>query len=127
MSPCADNYHSHAVAEIVSQHFHLRKAEEHMDSVDVARIFKKARAEGKQIWYFSTPASLPIEVIQEHVIPLAKIQTGQPILSHGGDDFTAAFEDAGMAHTVQVLIPAKGTDYEKCMSEPSRVRELPLT
>ncbi|KAK3290687.1 uncharacterized protein B0H64DRAFT_54118 [Chaetomium fimeti] len=98
--------------EIVSQGFHLRKAEEDVDAAAVARAFKKAKAEGKQIWYFTTPKSVPIEVIQKHAIPLDKVHAGKAIFAHEGNEYTGQFEEP-VNHAIKVLIPGKtGTNYE---------------
>jgi hypothetical protein len=111
--------------EIVAQGFHLRKAEEDVDAATVAQAFKKAKAEGKQIWYFTAPKSVPIEVIQKHAIPFDKIHAGEPILTHGGADYTAHFEQAA-DHAIKVLIPGKtGTNYETCMSNLGSILWLP--
>ncbi|KAL2023721.1 hypothetical protein VTK56DRAFT_1435 [Thermocarpiscus australiensis] len=98
--------------EILSQGFHLRKAEEDMDAAAVTQFLKKAKAEGKQIWYFTTPKSVPIEVVQKHEIPLEKIRAGQSIFSHEGAEYTGHFEEP-VNNTIKVLIPGKtGNSYE---------------
>lgn len=87
-----------------------------MDATAVARALKKAKAEGKQIWYFTTPKSVPIEVIREHSIPLDKVHTGKSIFSHEGGDYTAYFEEP-VNHTIKVLVPGKtGNKYETSKS-----------
>lgn len=107
---------SQAPQEIVSQGFHLRKAEEDVDAAAVARAFKKAKAEGKQVWYFTTPKSVPIEVIQKHAIPLEKVHAGQSIFAFEGAEYTAHFEEP-VNHAIKVLIPGKtGNKYETGMS-----------
>jgi hypothetical protein len=83
-----------------------------VDAADVAKIFRDAKSEGKQIWYFTVPASLPIEVIQEHAIPLDKIRAGAPIVAHDGADYTAS-SDCVVDTSITVLIPKKaGKKYE---------------
>lgn len=83
-----------------------------MDASDVARIFQNAKAEGKQIWYFTLPASLPIEVIQEHAIPLDKMHAGTPIVAYDGADYTASSDDV-VDTSITVLIPNRaGNKYE---------------
>ncbi|KAK3321591.1 DNA-directed RNA polymerase I subunit RPA34.5-domain-containing protein [Apodospora peruviana] len=94
------------VPEIISPGFHLLRAEKSMDASEVTRIFQDAHKAGKQIWYFTAPASIPIEVIQKHAIPLAKVQSGQAIFSHNGDDYNAMFEEASVSHSIKVIIPS---------------------
>ncbi|KAK4032350.1 hypothetical protein C8A01DRAFT_41209 [Parachaetomium inaequale] len=113
-----------APREIVSQGFHLRKAEEDVDAAAVARAFKKAKAEGKQIWYFTTPKSVPIEVIQKHAIPLDKVHTGKSIFAHEGADYTGHFEET-VNHAIKVLIPGKtGSNYETLKQPVDRVLHI---
>lgn len=101
--------------EIISQNFQLRKAEENVDAAAVAQVFKQAKAEGKQIWYFTTPKSVPIEVIQKHAISLDKVHAGKPIFAHDGAEYTGSFEEP-VSHAIKVLIPGKaGSTYETRM------------
>ncbi|KAL2256132.1 hypothetical protein VTK26DRAFT_2140 [Humicola hyalothermophila] len=110
--------------EIITQGFQLRKAEEDVDATAVAQVLKKAKAEGKQIWYFTTPKSVPIEVIQKHAIPLDKIQAGEPIFSHGGGDYTAYFEEP-INHSIKVIVPGKtGSKYETSNQSVDRVLHI---
>ncbi|KAL2194874.1 DNA-directed RNA polymerase I subunit RPA34.5-domain-containing protein [Corynascus similis CBS 632.67] len=113
-----------APQEIVSQGFHLRKAEEDVDAAAVARAFKKAKAEGKQVWYFTTPKSVPIEVIQKHAIPLEKVHAGQSIFAFEGAEYTAHFEEP-VNHAIKVLIPGKtGNKYETVDHSVDRVLHI---
>ncbi|KAL2166067.1 hypothetical protein VTG60DRAFT_3323 [Thermothelomyces hinnuleus] len=110
--------------EIISQGFHLRKAEEDVDAAEVVRAFKKAKAEGKQIWYFTTPKSVPIEVIQKHVIPLDKVHAGKAIFAHDGAEYTGHFEEP-VNHAIKVLIPGKtGAKYETLHHSVDRVLHI---
>jgi hypothetical protein len=95
------------VPEVVSNEFHLRKAEDGTNAADVAKFFTEAQKEGKQIWYFTAPASIPIEVVEKLEIPLERAQKGQSILSHNGDDYGVAFEDAATSRAIKLLIPSK--------------------
>ena len=95
------------VPEIVANEFLLRKAEDGTDAADVAQFFSEAKKEGKQIWYFTAPASIPIEVVEKLEIPLERAQKGQSILSHNGDDYGVAFEDAATSRAIKLLIPSK--------------------
>lgn len=99
----------------MSKDFHLCKGDDSMDAQEVTRIFKDAQTQGKQIWYFTAPASVPIEVIQKQAIPLDKMQSGKPFLTHNGYDYTGAFEDPSTVRTIKLLIPAKtANEYELC-------------
>ncbi|KAK4111561.1 hypothetical protein N656DRAFT_769217 [Canariomyces notabilis] len=112
------------VPEIVTQGFHLRKAEGDIDAAAVAAVFNKAKAEGKQIWYFTTPKSVPIEVIQKQAIPLDKVHAGESIFTHENVEYTGHFEEP-VNHAIKVLIPGKkGTNYETLNQPVDRVLHI---
>lgn len=96
----------------------MRKADASTDAKDVARTFQKAQSEGKQIWYFTAPASIPIEVIQEHALPLSKIQSGEPIITHNGAEYNATLEEGTTLHSIQVLLPTETGDKYELMKQP---------
>jgi hypothetical protein len=81
-----------------------------VDALDVAAVFARAKMEGKQLWYFTAPASIPIEVVEKLEIPLERAQKGLSILSHNGDDYGVAFEDASTSRSIKLLIPNKAGD-----------------
>ncbi|KAK1749350.1 DNA-directed RNA polymerase I subunit RPA34.5-domain-containing protein [Echria macrotheca] len=98
--------------EFLGPSFHLRKATDTADAAEVARIFKDAKSQGKQIWYFTMPADLPIEVIQERTVQVDQLRNGKTVISHNGFDYAGASEEAGDT-SIKVLIPNKtGTTYE---------------
>ncbi|KAK4166550.1 DNA-directed RNA polymerase I subunit RPA34.5-domain-containing protein [Cladorrhinum sp. PSN259] len=112
--------------DFISQGFQLRKADDDLDAAMIAKEFKKLKSEGKQVWYFTTPKSVPIEVIQKHAIPLDKIRSGQPIFSHDGAGYGAQFEEMGQ--TIKVMIPAKsGNKYETVPLSVDRVLHITRT
>ncbi len=85
-----------------------------MDAATVAQIFRDAKADGKQIWYFTVPASLPIEVVQEQAIPLSRMQASKAVISHNGTDYKSALGEP-VDTSITVLIPSKAGDkYETC-------------
>jgi hypothetical protein len=49
-------------------------------------------------------------VVEKLEIPLDRAQKGQSILSHNGDDYGVAFEDASTARTIKLVIPNKNGD-----------------
>jgi hypothetical protein len=106
---------------VVSNEFHLRKAEDGTNAADVAKFFTEAQKKGKQIWYFTAPASVPIEVVEKLEIPLERAKKGESILSHNGDDYGVAFEDAATSRAIKLLIPSKtGDQYHLRRSTPLR-------
>ena len=99
--------------EIVTDDFQLRKANnKNADASEVAQLFREAELEGKQVWYFTAPASIPIEVIEKLEVPVEKAQSGLSILSHNGNDYGVGFERVSTARTIKLLIPnASGDNY----------------
>lgn len=94
--------------------FHLRKLDGSIDASDVAGFFERAKTEGKQIWYITAPASLPVTIVQDLTIPLDSAQQGLPVLTHNGDDYRLAFDDPAASSSFRLLIPnKKGHEYSE--------------
>ncbi|KAH0441950.1 DNA-directed RNA polymerase i subunit [Colletotrichum camelliae] len=106
-----------SVPGFVGKDFILRKAQGDEDGKDMADFFTKAKLDGKQLWYFTAPASVPINVIEKLEIPMDKVKKGQPIFKHNSEDYTVG-QDEGST-SIQLLIPnKKGARYE---SAPHKV------
>ena len=88
----------------------------------MADFFNKTNLEGKQVWYFTAPASLPITVLKEMEIDLAKATAGHAILNHQGDSYGLDLEAHATSTQIQLLIPSKGGEkYNTCESYKSGV------
>ncbi|KAL8345505.1 hypothetical protein RB601_005518 [Gaeumannomyces tritici] len=108
-----DDVDPDAVEEFVREGFQLRKASENTQANEVLEMFKKAKREGKQIWYFTTPASVPISVVEKMEFPMKNAQTGDSIVSHDGVDYGVDLGASGKPSTFQILVPAKkGASYD---------------
>ena len=103
-------YRTDSAAQFTSQGFQLRRADASNDASDVTRIFRQAKLEGKQLWYFTVPASVPITVVEKMAIPVAQAEQGKAILSHDGQDYGMTFDDAMTSKTIKLLIPNKAGD-----------------
>lgn len=77
------------------------------DAADIARIFTKANLEGKQLWYFTAPASLSLTVETKFDIPIDRAEKDMPILSHNGNDYSMEFGDSVVSNTIKILVPNK--------------------
>lgn len=100
------------VPEFVAPDFHLRKLDTNVDPSDVANFFSKAQLEGKQVWYITAPASLPVTVVQDLTIPMDQAQKGLPVLTHNGDAYRMAFDNPAASSSFRLLIPnKKGEEY----------------
>ncbi|CAK7222263.1 hypothetical protein SBRCBS47491_004806 [Sporothrix bragantina] len=105
-----DSQVTDSTTQFTSQGFQLRRADASNDASDVTRIFRQAKLEGKQLWYFTVPASVPITVVEKMAIPVAKAEQGKAILSHDGQDYGMSFDDATTSKTIKLLIPNKAGD-----------------
>jgi hypothetical protein len=73
-------------------------------------LLKDSNLEGKEIWYITAPASVPLSSIKE--FSLQGVEENKEILSYNGDEY-ALVPDASeaMAHT-KVMVPnGPGNDY----------------
>ncbi|KAK1585142.1 DNA-directed RNA polymerase I subunit [Colletotrichum navitas] len=108
------------VPGFVGKDFVLRKAQGDEDGKDMSDFFAKAKLDGKQLWYFTAPASVPINVIEKLQIPMDKAQNGDAIFKHNSEDYTVGFDVGSTA--VQLLIPnKKGTRYEQASQKVDKV------
>ena len=95
----------------------LRKASSSNPGKEVADFFSNANLEGKQVWYFTAPASLPITVLKDMEIDLSKATKGEALLTHNGDNYGLDLESYATNTQIQLLIPSRGVDkYTSCKS-----------
>ncbi|KAI1087155.1 DNA-directed RNA polymerase I subunit RPA34.5-domain-containing protein [Rostrohypoxylon terebratum] len=97
-------------AWIDNSSFTLRKASSDNPAKDIADFFKNTNLEGKQVWYFTAPASLPITVLKDMEIDLSKATTGEALLNHNGDNYGLDIESHATSTQIQLLIPSQGGD-----------------
>ncbi|KAI0517063.1 DNA-directed RNA polymerase I subunit RPA34.5-domain-containing protein [Xylaria bambusicola] len=90
--------------------FMLRKASSGNPGKEVADFFSNANLEGKQVWYFTAPASLPITVLKDMEIDLSKATKGEALLSHNGDNYGLDLESYATNTQIQLLIPSGSGD-----------------
>jgi hypothetical protein len=96
----------------------LRKAASDNPGKEVSDFLSKSNLEGKQVWYFTAPASLPITVLKDMEIDLTKAQSGGGLLTHNGDAYGLDLEPYATSTQIQLLIPSNG-------GEKYTNRELP--
>ncbi|KAI3339116.1 DNA-directed RNA polymerase I subunit RPA34.5-domain-containing protein [Ustulina deusta] len=90
--------------------FMLRKASPANPGKEVADFFSNANLAGKQVWYFTAPASLPITVLQDMEIDLSKATRGEALLTHNGDNYGLDLEPYATNTQIHLLIPSRGGD-----------------
>lgn len=88
----------------------LRKASSENPGKEVADFFNNANLEGKQVWYFTAPASLPITVLKDMEIDLSTATKGGALLTHHGDNYGLDLESYATNTQIQLLIPSRGGD-----------------
>ncbi|RBQ98581.1 hypothetical protein VDGD_00812 [Verticillium dahliae] len=107
------------------ENFVLRPVQGDEDGKDVQDFFAQARREGKQLWYFTAPASVPINVIEQLEIPIHKIRNGEPVFKHDGGDYGVNVSNEVANPTYQVLIPnKKGVRYEPLAQNVDQVMRI---
>jgi len=111
--PCVLTVYNSRVSEFVGRNFKLLKVDDN-DAAEVARIFREAKKEDRQVWCFMLPSSLPIEVIEEQLIPLNPEKPYSTIMTQGNFDFTAN-HDGPIKTAISFLMPDKqGRKYKAC-------------
>ena len=100
-----------ALPNFIAPDFVLRKGD---DGSDVARVCSQANTDGKQVWYFTVPANVPISVIQDMEIPMDQGSRGERVFSHGGEDYGVSFESMAPKSSIQILVPsADSSQYQR--------------
>ncbi|PVH88007.1 hypothetical protein DL98DRAFT_224718 [Cadophora sp. DSE1049] len=75
-----------------------------------SQMLKKSSLEGKQIWYFTAPASVPISSIE--AMSLLDAKNGKSILTHGGDDYGFMKDSAEDTTYTRIMVPGSDTGYK---------------
>jgi DNA-directed RNA polymerase I subunit RPA34.5 len=73
----------------------------------VAEVFSRTNLAGKQLWYITAPASVPISAVKQ--VSLQDVQLGKPALSLGGRDYGFVQDQAGDRSFTNVLIPEENS------------------
>jgi hypothetical protein len=69
----------------------------------VAEVFGRSNLTGKQLWYITAPASVPISAVKQ--VSLQDVQLGKPALSLDGRNYGFVQDQAGDRDFTKVLIP----------------------
>jgi hypothetical protein len=78
------------------------------EAPEASQLFEKSNLEGKQIWYMTAPASVPISSIQK--TSLAEITNGNAILSHNGNDYSFIQDSSEDITYTKVMVPKSSDD-----------------
>ncbi|OAA45845.1 RNA polymerase I, subunit RPA34.5 [Beauveria brongniartii RCEF 3172] len=105
--------------------FELRKSEQQSNGQDVARVCSEANQQGKQLWYFTLPANVPVSVVENLEFPLDSSQQCGSILRQNGEDYGVSFDSMPPTKSVQILIPsADGSTYEPARHAVNEVMQI---
>lgn len=101
------------VPDFIAPDFVLRKGDGGSSGQDVARVCNQANMQGKEVWYFTVPANVPISVVQNMEIPMSQSRRGDSIFSHDGEDYGISLDSMTPKSSIQILIPSpNGTRYQ---------------
>lgn len=116
-----------ALPQLLPPDFELRKSDQQSNGQDVARVCSEANLEGKQLWYFTLPANVPVSVVENLEFPMDASQQGGSILSHNGEDYGISFDSTPPVKSIQILIPSTdGSTYQPCKKAQQSVHHLPM-
>ncbi|OAQ96822.1 hypothetical protein LLEC1_05627 [Akanthomyces lecanii] len=114
-----------ALPQLLPPDFELRKSDRQSNGQDVARICSEANLEGKQLWYFTLPANVPVSVVENLEFPMDASQRGGRILSHNGEDYGISFDSTPPVKSIQILIPsADGSTYQPSRHSVDEVMQI---
>ncbi|KAG6104946.1 hypothetical protein E4U31_001680 [Claviceps sp. LM219 group G6] len=106
----------------ISRDFTLCKSDIGANGQDVARICSEANLQGKQVWYFTVPANVPISVVQNMEIPMNQSNRDDRVFSHDNEDYGISFDSMVPKSSIQILIPsADGAQYQ---SAPKQINQV---
>lgn len=101
-----------ALPDFIARDFVLRKSDDGAKGQDVARVCSEANLQGKQVWYFTVPANVPISVVQNMEIPMNQSNRDDRVFSHDGEEYGISFDSMMPKSSIQILIPsADGAQY----------------
>jgi hypothetical protein len=73
------------------------------ESSGASQLFRKSNLAGKQIWYFTAPASVPVSSIEQMSLQDAK--EGNPIFSHEGSEYGFIQDSAADTTYTKIMVP----------------------
>ncbi|KAJ6782914.1 hypothetical protein PWT90_09571 [Aphanocladium album] len=117
-----------ALPQFMPPDFELRKGDQQSNGQDVARVCSEANLQGKQLWYFTLPANIPVSVVENLEFPMDKSQQSGSILSHDGQDYGISFDSMAPTKSIQILIPSgDGSTYKpthRTVDEVMQIRRI---
>lgn len=78
------------------------------NSKTASQLFNKSNLEGKEIWYITAPASVPIAKVKEMSLQDAK--SGRAVFSQDGNDYGFVHDPLDDKTFTKILIPSSSKD-----------------
>ncbi|KAI9643646.1 hypothetical protein NHQ30_008268 [Ciborinia camelliae] len=78
------------------------------NSSKASQLFNKSNLEGKEIWYITAPASVPIASVKEIALRDAKL--GKAVFSQGGNDYGFVHDPLEDKTYTKILLPNSSKD-----------------
>ena len=74
-----------------------------------SQTFKKSSLEGKEVWYFTAPASLPISSIEQ--VSLRDSRSSKAIVTHNGNEYEFIQDSADDKTYTKIMVPHGSDGY----------------
>jgi hypothetical protein len=71
-------------------------------------MFKKSNIDGKQIWYFTAPASVPISTMEN--MSWLDVKNGNAVLNYQGGDYGFLHDSAEDKTYTKIMVPNSSDD-----------------
>ncbi|KAF8866152.1 hypothetical protein BDZ45DRAFT_720299 [Acephala macrosclerotiorum] len=86
------------------------------ENPSASQLLKKSSLKGKQIWYFTAPASIPISEIEQ--MSMLDADAGEAILNHEGSDYGFVQDTTGDKVYTKIMVPSDSDDAYLTTSKP---------
>ncbi|CZS98353.1 uncharacterized protein RAG0_07132 [Rhynchosporium agropyri] len=90
--------------------------------LDVSQKLKNSSLEGKQIWYFTAPASVPIGSIK--AMNLLDAKSGKTVLTYDGDDYGFLKDTVEDTIYTRIMVPSSNAGYKATSKSIDQVFHL---
>ncbi|KAG4437002.1 hypothetical protein IFR05_007506 [Cadophora sp. M221] len=91
-------------------------------TLKASQMLKKSSLEGKQIWYFTAPASVPISSIK--AMSLLDAKNGKTVLIHEGNDYGFMKDSAEDTTYTRIMVPSSDAGYKAASKSIDQVFHL---
>ncbi|TVY57269.1 hypothetical protein LSUE1_G008278 [Lachnellula suecica] len=81
-----------------------------------AAAFKKSSLKGKEIWYFTAPASMPISSLKE--MSLSAMKKGEKVCSYDNNDYGFIQDTVEDKTYTKIMVPNSSDDVYRTISKP---------